>query len=332
VLAGRQRLRAFPANTLEVHQVPEEDRLALEQVEAVAAEPAAGGQDHALGAARRHLDVGGDGVGRVQQQRRVALRDAGHRLRVDELGAARRDVRARRHKARRHGGVQRQHLILLGLLAEDLPQLLHLLGVLGRHVLELGPVLAQVVQFPGHVVEGVLVDQSEHVPRGTDDFRAGDPALVIDGVVAHHLEVLRLVPGRGLGVGLVEGVSEAHAFDRRLLDAVHRLRGGDAADFEDGRHHVDDVMELVADATDVLDVAGPRHAHALAGAAEVRGDLLGPAERRVERPGPASSGRDAPALPFRHPLSGVSATHLAVQPLHRPEVGAETFVPKLKFY
>ena len=26
------------------------------------------------------------------------------------------------------------------------------------------------------------------------------------------------------------------------------------------------------------------------------------------------------------------AAHLAVQPLHRPEVGAETFVPKLKFY
>ena len=34
VLAGRQRLRAFPADPLAVHQVPEEHRLALEQVEA----------------------------------------------------------------------------------------------------------------------------------------------------------------------------------------------------------------------------------------------------------------------------------------------------------
>ena len=51
VLAGRERLRAFPADALQVDQVPEEDRLALEQVEAVAAEAAAGGEDHALGAA-----------------------------------------------------------------------------------------------------------------------------------------------------------------------------------------------------------------------------------------------------------------------------------------
>ena len=41
VLAGRERLGAFPADALQVDQVPEEDRLALEQVEAVAAEPAA---------------------------------------------------------------------------------------------------------------------------------------------------------------------------------------------------------------------------------------------------------------------------------------------------
>ena len=60
----------------------------------------------------------------------------------------------------------------------------------------------------------------------------------------------------------------------------------DAADFEDGRHDVNDVMELVADAAEVLDVAGPGDAHALPRAAEVRGDLLGPAERRVEGPRP----------------------------------------------
>ena len=47
----------------EVDQVPEEHRLALEQVEAVAGEAPARGQDHALGAAFGHLDVGGDGVG-----------------------------------------------------------------------------------------------------------------------------------------------------------------------------------------------------------------------------------------------------------------------------
>ncbi len=65
------------------------------------------------------------------------------------------------------------------------------------------------------------------------------------------------------------------------------LGRGNAGDFEDRRHDVNDVMELVADAAQVLDVARPRNAHALPGAAEVRGDLLGPTERRVERPGPA---------------------------------------------
>ena len=88
-LPGASASGAFPANALQVHQVPEEHRLALEQVEAVAAEPAAGGQQHALGAARRHFDVGRDGVGAVQQQRRVALRDAGQRPRVDELACGR---------------------------------------------------------------------------------------------------------------------------------------------------------------------------------------------------------------------------------------------------
>src|SRR5262249_8458643 len=145
-----------------------------------------------------------------------------------------------------------------------------------RQVFGLGPVLGQVVQLPGHVVEGILVDLPRDIPGWPDNLRAGDPAFVIDGVVAEHFEVLRLVPGWGLGVGLVKRVGKAHAFDGRLLDAVHVLGGRDAADFEDRRYHVNDVMELVANAADVLDVAGPRYAHALAGAAEVGGDLLGP--------------------------------------------------------
>ncbi len=91
----------------------------------------------------------------------------------------------------------------------------------------------------------------------------------------------------GIGVGLVEGVGEAHAFDGRLRDAVHVFRGTDAAGLKDRRHDVDHVMELVADAARVLDVARPGNAHPLPCAAEVRGDLLGPAKRRVEGPRPA---------------------------------------------
>ena len=57
--------------------------------------------------------------------------------------------------------------------------------------------------------------------------------------------------------------------------------------FKDGGHDVDDVVELRADAADILDVAGPRDGHALTGTAEVRRDLLGPFEWRIKGPGPA---------------------------------------------
>ena len=80
VLAGGQRFRTFPANTLQVNQVPEEHRLALEQIEAVAGEAAAGGKEHAFGAGLGHVDVGRDRVRRVEEQRRVALGDAGQGL------------------------------------------------------------------------------------------------------------------------------------------------------------------------------------------------------------------------------------------------------------
>ena len=53
--------------------------------------------------------------------------------------------------------------------------------------------------------------------------RGGDPAIVVDGAVAKHLEVLRLALRWGVGVSLVEGVRHAHAFDWFLGDAVHTL-------------------------------------------------------------------------------------------------------------
>ena len=103
-------------------------------------------------------------------------------------------------------------------------------------------------------------------------------------MVTEHFKILGRVARRNRCVRLVEGIGEAGAFDRRLRDAVHHLGCGNAGGFEDGRHHVDHMRELRADAALVGDVAGPRHRHALAHAAQMRGDLLEPAERRVEGP------------------------------------------------
>ena len=129
--------------------------------------------------------------------------------------------------------------------------------------------------------------------------RRRHPAVVIDGAIAEHLEILRRVPGRGVGVRLVPRVGHAHAFDRDLLDAVDRVGLRNAGRFEDGRHDVDDVVELAADAAHVGDVAGPGHDHALRRPAEVRRHLLHPLERRVHRPGPAR--RKMREGPFRSP-------------------------------
>jgi len=64
--------------------------------------------------------------------------------------------------------------------------------------------------------------------------------------------------GRGrVRVGLVEGVDHADAFDRLLLDAVDHLGGLDSGGFENRRRDIDDMVELVANAADVLDAGRP---------------------------------------------------------------------------
>jgi hypothetical protein len=50
VLARRQCIGSFPANALEVEQVPQEYRLTFQQVESIAAKPAALRNDYSLSA------------------------------------------------------------------------------------------------------------------------------------------------------------------------------------------------------------------------------------------------------------------------------------------
>jgi len=53
---------AFPAESLQIEQVVNKDRLAMLQEQAVAAEAATKGHDHAFRAAFGHGDLGCDGV------------------------------------------------------------------------------------------------------------------------------------------------------------------------------------------------------------------------------------------------------------------------------
>ena len=83
---------------------------------------------------------------------------------------------------------------------------------------------------------------------------------------------------------------------------------GQPGGLEDGRRDVDDVVELVADLALGLDAVRPVDDRAVAGAAPVRGDLLGPLVRRVHRVRPADRvvvvglGRAELVDPRRHEL------------------------------
>src|SRR5208337_497379 len=126
-------------------------------------------------------------------------------------------------------------------------------------------------QFPGH-------------GQGS---RRSNPAVVIDGAVAQHFEILSIAFRRREGVGLVPRIGHAHALDRLLLDAVDRVRSRNPGGFQDRWGNVDYVVELRADAASVLDARRPRYTQSLARTPEMRSDLLDPLERGVEGPGPS---------------------------------------------
>ena len=112
----------------------------------------------------------------------------------------------------------------------------------------------------------------------------GHEAVVVDAPVAHHLEVLGATfAGR---VGIAERIAHRGALDRHLPDSVYPGRRLDAGRLQDGRRQVDDVVELGTQPSGVGDPAGPRDGQAVAGAAEVGGDLLHPLERCVQGPRP----------------------------------------------
>ena len=109
---------------------------------------------------------------------------------VNELGAAGGDVRPRRHDAGRHRSIQREHLVLLGFGDEGRFHLLHLLGVLGGQVGGLAEIVVQVVELQHLVVERIRIGWPEGFPGGPVHLGAQQPALVVKGPLAEHLEVL----------------------------------------------------------------------------------------------------------------------------------------------
>ena len=73
---------------------------------------------------------------------------------------------------------------------------------------------------------------------------------------AEHLEILGAVRRGRIGIGFVKGIGHADAFDRLLGDTVHHNRRRNTSGLQKGRHNVDDMVELPANAAFLLDIAG----------------------------------------------------------------------------
>ena len=283
MLAGWNRRGRFDHEVLEATPVVAVLELAALGVETPAADVRALGDDDALGSLLRHHDLGRDGVRLVLDAQDAVLRQASHAA-EQNLGLSFDQHRAAgqvRVDSLEQPVVDRQHVVARRFDEPEALQLVELLRHLLGEVLRLAPVLSGVVELPDVIVQRrwLFLRPRVGVPRHRR------PPLMVDATVAEHLEILRLVPLRRLGV--VERVEHADAFDRRLRQTVHRKRFGYAGRFENRRSDVDDVAELRANFALGLDALRPVDDGAVAGAAPVRGDLLGPLVRRVHRVRPA---------------------------------------------
>ena len=92
---------------------------------------------------------------------------------------------------------------------------------------------------------------------------------MIDAAVCSNFEILGGASRWCLGVRTIECVSHAHPIDGLLRDAVKCFGRFNPSDVEEGRHDVNDMVELVAGTTDVLDVIRPGNCESLSGSAKV---------------------------------------------------------------
>ena len=228
------QLRPLPHGALEVEQIVEEHDLApsdaefaFAQEQTVAAEAPALGHDHAFRTALGNLDLGSDGIGLVQDVRGSAGRHAGQFARIGEDRSSRREARTRRIPARECRVIERQHVVLLRLGIEEVLHLLELVRHLGGQVVGLGRVLLDVIKLPLVPGDHIRRRLGAQLPRKRHRRRGRHPPVVIDGAIAEHLEILRRVSGRGVGVRLIPGIHHAYPFDGALLDAVDHHRAAE---------------------------------------------------------------------------------------------------------
>ena len=174
--------------------VVDELGLAVLGVDGPAAEAAALGDDHTLGAAVGDVHLGGDRERLVLDADHAVLRQSSHageeqlRVAADQGRSARPSSGSSRSAPRSSIG---STLYLVASISQSRCSLASMLGMLGGEVVGLAVVGAAVVELPDVVVERREVAADHHPRRAVLGDRA--PALVVDAAVAEHLEVLQVV-------------------------------------------------------------------------------------------------------------------------------------------
>ena len=311
--------------------------------ECVSASVAALGQQHPLCPALRDHHLGCDAPGPVIGLGRSSKGNRRPTGVKDNLIPRTGDGRAFHVEPLQGAAVDGQHLVLARLCPPAADHLDQLVALLASQVVALGVILVQVVQLPvvGLDIQQHLVVDGCSEPAallgGLGEARARPwadcpPAVVVDGAVAEHLEVLGVVvAGRRC---FIEGMGEAHAIDGRLADAADTLRCLGAYGFQNCRHHVDGVCVMQSHLAAALNALGPGYDERIGGTPAV-GLALPAAEGGVAGIGPAPGvvvvGFDAAQLidhlevVFQRFLDIVEEEHL-VERAHRPAFGAGAVV------
>src|SRR5439155_16288686 len=159
------------------------------------------------------------------------------------------------------------------------------------------------------------------------------PAIMVNGAVTKHLEVLGCMTVFSLGI--IEGINHRRPVERKLFGAIHHFRKRQTDCFEHSRCNIYDVTKLRPDLALGLDSFGPVHYQSVAGAAPMRSNLLGPLKRSIQSMRPANgivreSIWTSPVIDMIHHLgssanNAIQCHHLVVRSF-RPAFGARAVI------
>src|SRR6266536_984516 len=97
--------------------------------------------------------------------------------------------------------------------------------------------------------------------------RARDPAIMVNGAVTKHLEVLGCMTV--LSFWIIEGINHRRTIERKLLGSIHHFWKRQTGCFQYSRCNIYDVTKLRPDLTLGFDSFGPMHHQSIAGASPV---------------------------------------------------------------